>query len=121
MTRQNDAALTRLQIEYSRLPADGDSSSGAPADANHVVDRLRNRILQLRKTGITVRNDWLDGEQPAWCEIRGVTTVILDASATAAEQLCQLEEIVIQMQSARGRRAAVAANLPGNPSLDRAA
>ena len=76
----------------------------------NVVERLRRRIAEVRSTGTVVRTDWLDGQQPSWCDLRGTRTIILDATQPAAEQLSQLEEILTEItRSLPGRTTSRAA------------
>jgi len=73
--------------------------SGSLEQEEHVVERLRRRLQEARAQGNVVRTEWLDGQQPSWCELRGVRTIILDASQTATDQLRQLEEILGEIAS----------------------
>lgn len=69
-------------------------STHAFEQGENVVERLHQRIKDIRDAGTIVRTDWLDGQSSSWCELRGIRTIILDASQSAAEQLGQLEEII---------------------------
>tara|TARA_R110002049_G_scaffold4601_5_gene32578 strand:+ start:800325 stop:800609 length:285 start_codon:yes stop_codon:yes gene_type:complete len=73
------------------------SGAGVDTDQKNVVERLRDRIVDIQSRGLVVRTEWLDGEQASWCEIRGVRTIMLDASQPAAEQLIQLDEILTEI------------------------
>ena len=64
----------------------------------NVVERLRRRIRDVRISGTVVRTDWLDGQQASWCELRGIRTIILDATQPASDQLSQLEEILHEIK-----------------------
>jgi hypothetical protein len=44
--------------------------------------------------GFRVRQEFLDGQPGAWCEIAGRKTVFLDSAQTAAEQLATLEDAI---------------------------
>lgn len=61
----------------------------------HVVARLRTRLLEARQMGFHIRQEFLDGQPAAWCEIGGRKTVFLDSSQTAIEQLASLEEMIL--------------------------
>lgn len=63
-----------------------------PAAYENVVQRLQRRIREARRLGYRVRSEWLDDQQPGWCQIGGITTIFLDQTQPAAEQLAQLEE-----------------------------
>ena len=80
---KREITSTRISIKTSTDPA-----------GENVLQRLRRRIEAVQSGGTVVRTEWLDGQQASWFEIRGVRTIMLDASQPAADQLCQLDEIM---------------------------
>ena len=93
----------------------GSQSKSAPTETPHViiqgtiVKRLQHRIDVAKAMGFEVRNEWLDGPETTWCELRGVKILFLDLSQSATEQLEQVEQAISacqQHQSAAQRRAA---------------
>ena len=84
--------------------------------SENVVQRLRRRIAESQSDGTVVRVEILQDHQANWFELRGIRTILLDASQTAAEQLGQLEDILVEISDA-------AHSSPSNPksSVPRAA
>ena len=78
------------------------ASGGRPTLDRNVVQRLRDRIAEVQSAGIMVRTEWLGEERAAWCELRGVCTILLDASQPAEEQLGQLEDILCDISRSPG-------------------
>ena len=83
---KREITSTRVSVKTSRDSLD-----------ENVVQRLRRRIAAVQSGGTVVRTEWLDGQQASWCEIRGVRTIMLDASQAAADQLGQLDEILTEI------------------------
>ena len=79
-----------------RLPSDRSCDHLASEDEN-VVQRLHRRIAETEATGVVVRTEWLDGQEPSWLELRGVRTIVLDATQTATDQLEQLDQIIAEI------------------------
>ncbi len=55
----------------------------------NVVERLRNRVREAKQAGFRVRMEYLEDETATWCVIGGVKTIFIDLSQSAAEQLGQ--------------------------------
>jgi hypothetical protein len=74
------------------------STTGSTA-GEHIVDRLRARIREVRAMGFHVRQEVLGAHQPNWCELGGKKVLFLDASQTARDQLASIEEALAGYRS----------------------
>ena len=77
-----------------RLTSNGTVGRQTSEFTENVVQRLRRQISHVQSDGTVVRIEFLKGQQASWCELRGIRTIMLDASHTATEQLGQLEDIL---------------------------
>jgi hypothetical protein len=61
---------------------------------SNVVQRLDERIAQVKRMGFRVRSELLDGPAATWCILGKQKVIFLDLSQSASEQLIQLDEVV---------------------------
>ena len=73
-------------------PLNQGSKTESPAP--NVVQRLAQAIGTAKEMGFEVRKIVLDGQVAGWCQIGTKKILFLDLTATASEQLEQIDEIV---------------------------
>ena len=78
--------------------------AGQPSSHENVVQRLKRRIREAKAMGYRVRTEWLDDQEATWCVIGGVTTIFIDQTQPAADQLGQLEESLKSLTADRADR-----------------
>ncbi|QDT09077.1 hypothetical protein [Planctomycetes bacterium K23_9] len=61
---------------------------------SNVVERLNQRIAEVKQMGFRVRTELLDGPAANWCLLGRQKVVFLDLSHSASEQLLQLDESI---------------------------
>jgi hypothetical protein len=58
----------------------------------HTVELLKQAIRLAERLGYTVRQEWLDGAEGGYCELRGRKYLFLDPSASPMDQLDQVAQ-----------------------------
>ena len=67
-------------------------SSSEQHQHENIVERLRKRVREVRRSGFDVRIERLDDGEAGWCQIGTKRMIFLDISQTAREQLAQLND-----------------------------
>lgn len=61
---------------------------------SNVVQRLKERIAEVKRMGFRVRTELLDGPTASWCMLGSQKVIFLDLAQSASEQLLQLDEVI---------------------------
>lgn len=70
---------------------------------DNVVRRLKQQLDHARRLGFQVRMEVLDEEQPGWCQIGKSRLLFVNLSQTAAEQLAQVSETLVDFAASAKR------------------
>jgi hypothetical protein len=77
---------------------------------SNVVQRLDERIAQVKRMGFRVRSELLDGPAATWCVLGKQKVIFLDLSQSASEQLIQLDEVIASYLAHSSAKAGAAAS-----------
>ncbi len=69
----------------------------------NVAQRLAQAIDTAKEMGFEVRKVVFADQMPGWCQVAGKKILFLDLTATTAEQLAQIDEIIASYCNGRGR------------------